>query len=308
MGTAPDQPSSERSLDRIQKWMQAVITHPHGVAAGIESHDAQSEIEVTPEAIESVITRSKALGSIERLEVYGSAYYARLLECLREEFSAVAHAVEEETFDSFSFEYLQKYPSTSYTLGHLGEHFPQFLRETRPERDADAGEDPDWADFLIDLATLERLYSDVFDGPGIENERPLTAEDFARIPPEVWPEVKLVVAPCFRLIQLQFPVHEYITALRENREPEMPAPDRTWLAVTRRNFVVRRNPVTPVQYALLEALASGAQVGKAIESVAESQPDLDLEQFAGELRDWFHEWSAARLFSRLEVPRQEKKD
>ena len=302
MGTVPDQPSSERSLDKLQKWMHAVITHPLGITAGIGSSTAQSEIEVTPEGVESVITRSKALGSIERLEVYGSAYYARLLECLREEFSAVAHAVKEETFDSFSLEYLQKYPSRSYTLADLGEHFPQFLNETRPERDEDAGDEPDWADFLIDLATLERLYSDVFDGPGIENEPPLTAEDFAKIPPEVWPEVKLITAPCFRLIQLRFPVHEYITALRENREPEMPAPEPTWLAVTRRNYVVRRNPVTPVQYALLEALAGGSPVGEAIERVAESQPDLDLDQFAGELRDWFHEWSAARLFSRLEVP------
>ena len=302
MSDFPASPENPRSLDRIQKWMHSVITHPLGVTAGIESDAARGEIDVDTDRIESVISPSLALGSIERLEVYGSAYYARLLECLREEFSAVVHAVGEETFDSFSFEYLQQYPSRSYTLSDLGAQFAQFLRETRPERDPETGDTPDWADFLIDLATLERLYSDVFDGPGIEEEPPLTPADFGKITPEAWPEVKLIPAPCFRLIELRFPVHEYVTALREEKDPEIPAPEPTWLALTRRNYVVRRIPVTPVQYALLEALAAGSPVGEAIARVAESQPDLDVDRFAGELQEWFHTWSSARLFSRIEVP------
>jgi hypothetical protein len=290
-----------RDLDQIQRWMQSVIMHPQGLTAGIESDAARAEIDITANELESVIGRSRALGSLERLEVYGNAYFARLLECLREEFSAVAHAVGEETFDSFSFEYLHTYPSRSYTLGVLGAKFPDFLEETRPPRDPEDGDGPDWADFLIDLARLERLYSDVFDGPGIEDIPALTADDFRVIPPDAWPQARLVPAPCFRLIALRFPAHEYISAMREDREPEIPAAEPTWLALTRRNYVVRRIPVTEVQYELLSALGEGAPVGEAIERVAESQEDLDMEQFAGELQEWFREWSSARLFNRIEL-------
>lgn len=291
-----------RNLDRIQRWMQSVITHPLGMAAGIESDAARAEIDINAEELESVIGRSKALDSLQRLEVYGNAYYARLLECLREEFSAVVHAVEEETFDSFSFEYLQAYPSRSYTLGNLGARFADFLAETRPAREPQDGDEPDWADFLIDLARLERLYAEVFDGLGIEDVAELTADDFRSIPPDVWPDVKLIPAPCLRLIELQFPVHEYITALRENREPEIPAAEPTWLAVTRRNYVVRRMPVSQPQFTLLSALADGAPVGEAIERMADSHQDLDTDQLANDLQEWFRDWSSARLFSRIELP------
>lgn len=289
-----------RDLERLQRWLQNVITHPSGIVSGIESPHAREEIDIVPEEIETVIHRSRDLDSIGRLEVYGNAYYARLLECLEEEYSAVAHAVGEETFTTFVWEYLQVSPSRSYTLARLGVDFPEFLRQTRPPRDPDEGPGPDWADFLIDLATLERLYSDVFDGPGTERIPPLTAGDFQAIPPEVWPDVKLTPAACLRLISLRFPVHEYITALREEREPQIPDPEPTWLAITRRHFVVRRIPATYVQYVLLESLSAGLPVGAAIECAAEHVDDLD--QFAADLQSWFQEWSAARLFVGLELP------
>jgi hypothetical protein len=123
---------SSRELGQIQRWMQAVIMHPDGVIAGIGCHDARQQIDVDSEEIESVVRRSQNQSSIERLQVYAGAYYARLLECLREEFSALAHALDKKTFDGFAIEYIQTYPSTSYTLANLGRQFPQFLMQTRP--------------------------------------------------------------------------------------------------------------------------------------------------------------------------------
>ena len=63
-------------LERIQQWMQAVITHPQGIAAGIDSPDARQSIDVAAADIERVISRSQALDSVQRLAVYGNAYYA----------------------------------------------------------------------------------------------------------------------------------------------------------------------------------------------------------------------------------------
>ena len=76
-------------LEQIQRWMQAVIVHPLGVEQGIASSDARRHVDVDPVDLEQVVTRSKALSAVERLAIYGYAYYARLLECLKEEFPAV---------------------------------------------------------------------------------------------------------------------------------------------------------------------------------------------------------------------------
>src|SRR5687768_8504896 len=103
--------------------MQAVIMHPGGVTTGLASAEATQQLEVTPEQIESVITRSQTLSSIERLEIYSRAYYARLLECLRSQFPNLAKSLGNDAFDPFALGYLRRYPSHSYTLALLGSRF-----------------------------------------------------------------------------------------------------------------------------------------------------------------------------------------
>lgn len=291
-------------LDQVQRWMQAVIMHPEGVVSGIESATARSAIDVAPEGVEQVVTRSRNLTSIERLQVYANAYYARLLECLREEFPALAHALGEEAFDGFAFGYLQRYPSRSYTLAELARDFPQYLSETRPADEPM----PSWPDFLIDLATVERTYSEVFSGPGIENQPALTPENLAAIPEECWPAARLTVAPCLRLLRLRYPVHEYISAVRHKEDADVPRPAATYLVVTRRDFVVRRFAVSQPEFELLSALAGGATIATATERIASSGPCSfddpkagDVNTLADRLRDWFQAWTVARLFVQVEV-------
>lgn len=291
---------SSRELGRLQRWMQAVITHPDGVVAGIDSETAQQQIATSAGRVDQVVCRSRNQTSIERLGVYANAYHARLLECLRAEYPALVHALGAETFDGFAFGYLQSYPSTSYTLGNLGRNFPRFLMETRP--DGTAEDDlPSWPDFLIDLATVERTYNEVFDGPGIETDRILQAEDLAAVSPDQWPEAQLAPVPCLRLLTLRYPVHAYVSAVRHQSEAVIPDPAPTHLVVTRREYVVRRRAVSPVEYELLSSLAEGETVGSAIERAA-SAPGVDLDALPAQLQQWFKTWAAAAYFRAVELP------
>ncbi len=289
-------------LDQIQRWLQAVITHPAGAAAGIESEAARSAIEVAAGQIEQLVDRSSRRTSIERLEIYANAYYARLLECLRDEYPALAHAVGQEAFDGLAFGYLQAYPSKSYTLGELGKYFPQYLEETRP-RDAAGPAGPSWPDFMIDLARLERTYSEVFDGPGMEDRETLTADQVRAISADRWLGARLVTAPCLRLLSLRFPVHEYATGVRRKEYPPIPEPEPTWLAVSRVNYVVRRWPLAPVQYELLNALSAGGTVGHSLERAATLavEEGENVDRFAESLRAWFEEWAASGFFWAVEL-------
>src|SRR5262249_39644731 len=141
------------------RWMQTVIMHPDGVQLGIASEAARQYIDVPIDEIESVLSRSRALTATERLAIYGRAYRARLLECLRAEFPVLLHALGDSLFNRFASDYLEGNQSRSYTLAKLGERFPHYLRETRPDHDAPRDSRERWPDFIIDLATLAREFS-----------------------------------------------------------------------------------------------------------------------------------------------------
>ena len=288
------------AFERLQRWMQTAVMHPDGVEEGLNSAEARDVIDAGVEEVETVVTRSKALTAVERLSIYGNAYYARLLECMREEFPVTAHCLGDETFDAFAVAYLQKYPSKSYTLCELGARFPQFLVETRPEREE--GEPAiNWPEFLADLATFEWTFNEVFDGPGVEGKEVLDEAQIRAVPPDRWPDARLVPIPCLRLLELRFPVQDYHAEVREENSPTVPAAAPTYLALARRRYVVRHSVLTEAEYRLLSALAAGRSVGEAIEEVARS-PGADVEHLAKNLHDWFRRWAALGFFRSVELP------
>ncbi len=291
--------TEQRSLQNLQRWVQEVITNPDGIAAGVESPTARQQIDIGAANIEDVVEPSSRLGSAERLAVYGNAYFARLVECLGEEFPATRYALGEETFESFAFGYVNDSPSSSYSLGFLGERFAQYLIDTRP---TDVPK-PGWPDFLIDLATLERTYAEVFDGPGPENLATLQPEDLQSVPPELVNDVRFVPVPSLRLMEASFPVHEYVTAVRRDQSLEIPMPAETLLVITRREYVVRRGTVSRAEFQLLRAIIDGNTLGAAIEIAAEAMPDETDEELASNLSKWFQHWASAGWFLRVELPK-----
>jgi hypothetical protein len=277
--------------------MQSVIIHPGGVPRGIESDDARAHIDIQAADIESVISPSLHQNSCERLEIYARAYFARLLECLRAEFPITAKAVGEELFDQFAVGYLERYPSRSYTLDHLGARFPQFLAETRP---VDPDSDASWLDFLVDLARLEWNIAEVFDGPGAEGVALLDKDQILAIPPECWADVRLEPVPCLRVVSLDFPMHDYYRALRKGLEAIPPDREQTFLAITRRNYVVRHIRLSPTEGTLLNSILAGASLGEAIANV-DLPSDADLDALTADLGSWFRTWSAEGFFVRARL-------
>jgi hypothetical protein len=284
------------SLEQIQRWMQSVLMHPGGVAAGLCAPEARAHLDVAAEDLESVITRSAALGSAERLEIYVDAYHERLLECLREEFTATREALGDELYEALAFGYLQHYPSHSYTLNLLGANFARYLAESRLHAQAaPSGAGPNWPDFVIELAAFERALRDVFDGPGSEGGGGLNLEELAAIPVENWGALRFLKAACLQLHRFEHPVHAYWAALKNGEHPAAPPPRTTYLAINRRQYVVERHELSPAQFALLEQLIGGQTLGRAIVRVGEL-PEIDWLSVEQELQPWFARWTSAGFF------------
>lgn len=271
-------------LPTLQSWMQSLM---------LDAESAQSD---GATRVDEVITASRQQTSRQRLDVYCNAYQARLLECLREEFATLCQFLEQDIFDSLAVAYLQAHPSSSYTLADLGAKFPGFLRDFA-ERHEEAFEG---TRFLIDLATLERVYAEVFDGPGIEGLALITPDSLQKIDPSAWQDTSFEPAPCLRLLEFAYPVHEFVTACRRGTEPPIPDPHPTWLAVTRRQYVVRRVSLTEPQFRLLTLLSQAVPLGSALDEVAQTCTDLDA--FARDVRSWFQDWTAAGFFLSIRSP------
>lgn len=289
----------ERSLDVVQQWFQTVVTHPDGLWEGEDSETARRLI---PGGIEALIEPSKQLTAAERLSIYANAYYARLYECLGDAFPLVRRVLGDEDFRSFACEYLQRYPSRSYTLDKLGESFPRFLAECRPETEPGEPE-PEWPDFLAEVARLELEIARVFDGPGVEGQTLLRPEILQSLGPERFAAARLVTVPCLRLLSFRFPVDDFFSTARRTPEAEelaLPAAAPQHVALSRTDFVVRRYTLRPAQHALLSALQSGARVGEAIAAAAEGS-ELADEAFASEIQESFLTWTSAGFFQSLDL-------
>lgn len=284
----------------LQRWLQTVLMHPEGVGHGIAAPEANEILAVRAEECEQVLTRSRALSALDRLAIYRHAYYARLVECLRESFPVLRHALGDEIFAEFAVGYLQSYPSQSYTLCELGRNFHCFFAETRPAAEETGGE-LSWPEFLIDLASLEQTFNEVFDGPGSEDQEPFNADALTALSPEKFLNSRLVCTPSLRLLPVRFPVHRYWSLVRRKQEAEVPEAEPFYLAIYRRDFVVRHLELSQVGFSLLASLHSRRTL---LEAFAEAeQPTGETADCLPDVRSWFRDWTAQGILLNIEVGR-----
>ena len=262
------------SLEQLQHWLQAAIMHPAGVAG---------------ESIEKIILPSSQQTSAERLEVYAAAYYLRLLDCLREFFPCFRFAMGVEIFDEFALAYLQRHPSQSYTLHHLADQFASFLSDSRL---AGSDEGGSWENFFVDLARLEHAIEVVFDAEG--PEEPSAAAPLAAMTAQS----SITLVPGFQLLAFRYPISSFYTAWKHGDEPPLPAPRQHYIALFRRDYIVRRHELTSLQHDLLAALRDGKSLEESLAQIAPlalaagETPD----SLAAKLRDWFEGWTRAGFF------------
>lgn len=282
-------PAGSPSLDVVQRWLLDVITHPQGVAAGVSSAAAQSSIPLTLEQLNDVILPSEKRTSLERLAVYGDAYHARLIECLATEFPATRRLAGAEAFGNFVIEYVTSFPSRSYTLARLGDHFAEHLQRTRPPRAA-AESSPDWADLLVDVARVERCLSEVFDGPGDEE-----TQTASQAPPAADPLcVQLRTAQSLRLLEVRFPVLDVLREFGTGTFTSPPQPRATFLAIHRRDYRVWRRELSPAAHAFLGALHSAEPLGAAVGAAAACW-EGPAQELPVAIQDWCHDWTSAGI-------------
>lgn len=278
----------DQSPAQLQGWMQAVIVHPQGVAAGAASAPARACLDLPFAALETVVAPSAALSGAERLAIYWRAYRARLLQCLRGMFPVLLHTLGEELFRQFCLQYLQHYPPRSYTLERLPDAFPQYLAETRPDLHLPPDQRESWPDFLIEVATLELAFLKVYDGPGLEDGPAPHPQALAALTDAELLRLCPAPAPCLRLFPFRYPVHTYFHAVRHGEEVAIPSPGQCHVALTRQNYRLRLYELGAEEAAALQQLDGRTPLREALAGTATAT-----------VRGWLEEWVVRGLVAPL---------
>lgn len=274
--------SRERpELPRLQRWMQEVIVHPGSVEEAIASDRATHEI--AGDRLQEVVLPSLSMTSAERIGVYHGMYLMRMREALEADYPVIRYHLGDHQFIHLVREYVQRYPSTSYTLNRLGDNLPQFFLDR-----------PEWPQALVlhDLSRLELAMTEVFD----EQESPvLGTDEIEAVPPENWEAARLRPIAAFRLLAFKHAVIPHLVAYHEDRPSPSPRRRATWVALYRRDYSVRRLELSRAEHDLLRGVVDGAPLGEALMAAASSSPRQQAKIFR-----WFRTWISEGLFTAIE--------
>jgi len=260
----------------------------------------------TKKAVGTFIKPNDRLSSFERLEIYNKQYWFRLLDSLYEDFPGLRTMMGDARFHKMSIAYLEKYPSSSFTLRDLGSRLDRFLAREKK-----------WAaprgKLACDLVRLEWAHIEAFDGderPPLEIDALLDGGDPAKL--------KLHLQPYISLLACDYPVDNFILAVRRRQEPTgetsnavserkrrkaskklpLPKPEKTFIAVHRSNNSVWYKRLEPEAYAILHALQKGLPLQAACERAVRRGKVSD--DFGTNLQTWFAQWSSFGWFCSAE--------
>jgi hypothetical protein len=246
------------------------------------------------EAIADLLAPGPKLDAAGCLAIYQRSYILRLRQCLEEQFPATRRLLGDALFRDFADAYLRDRPSDSYTLFELGRRFPNWLDESRPDRDEPLEAREAWIDFMVDLTHYERELYRLFDAEGHEGEDWPNAET---------PDADLALQPCLSLQEYRYPVALYHHGARAGGDAEIPEARRSFVVISRKDYQITAFPVTELHHRFLRAIQTLGGVTRALGDIAAwtRRPCADVE------RSWRDDvraaWLNAGFFVSKRAPR-----
>jgi hypothetical protein len=262
-----------RTLLEVQTWMLNAICGAH---------------EHMPSAI---VTDGPRLSAHDRLEIYRDGYFARLTECLRDDYPVLAATLGQARFDALCREYIANHPSCSPSLNAFGRHMAFACAETT------ALEAPM---FCSELATLEWALIEVTHAP---LPVPLDLDALRRVPPEAWNRARLIGSDALRVLSFKYPVNTHYQSYRADGVLlPLPAAQPSATAVYRRGLVLWRLDLTPPMERVLRALLDGQPIALALARIGVDESDaVAVAEAERSVMVWFSDWISSGFFTRVVI-------
>jgi hypothetical protein len=290
-------------LVELQRAMARAVMRPLAANGGMQLKwvDGRPMKRVSAQFIKP----NERLTSFERLEIYNRQYWCRLKDCFYDDYPGLRHLLGDRRFEKLTCAYLDRHPSSSFTLRNLGRRLVEFL-QTEPRWTA-----PDQA-VALDMARLEWAHIEAFDNQALP---PLTTDSLLGLAPD---KIRLKLQPHITLLRLGCNVDQFLIQAQKGKELHDPAsnafdvrqrrrrlglrrrlkPGVVYVAIHRHAGSVYYKRLTAPQFRLLSALNAGVAFGRACEELAASQSGND--GLSAEIGKWFETWSSLGWFCQLE--------
>lgn len=148
--------------------------------------------------------------AVTRMNIYRDAYSLRLIDILYGDFPTIYEILGTETFVDMATAYLAKYPSSSFTVRHFGQHLAKFLHEEPPYADYD---------YLWQIADFEWAKGTVFDAP---DTHIFTLADLAAITEQTWETATFHFIPAMTRLVYDYNVPQIWQAVADDRQDSEP--------------------------------------------------------------------------------------
>ncbi len=285
------------SLSQLQHWFLTVMTAPGGLARGLslaQEHLGLGEstiIKITP-------------GKQSRMHIYANGYLLRLQECLQADFPILHRLMGNELFNFFAHNYIWRHPSRAPSLYDLGAGFANFLLQSQPQNTdgLQAGEAHLLLQFPVEMARMERAFTEVIRAPGLENNYDVKTHNAFDL--LMGSHANIYIPACVRLLKTSFPLLSYWEqakhALADQNLPAPPEPKTSYLAFTRQNYRVQLISLLPWQYHFLQAAYHSPDMLQcALQSAKET--GQDTQALLADICLWQPQAQALGLLTTLEV-------
>jgi hypothetical protein len=211
----------------------------------------------TPEGLRQLAGR--------RFDVHRNNMTVALIAALETAFPAVHRLVGDDFFRAAARGYLRREPPRSPVLLLYGEGFGNFLDDFEAARSVP---------YLGDVARLEWARLSAYHAADAE---PLPVARLAAFPQDRLAELRFTLHPSLRLLSSRWPVAALWAATTgddPDRDVDMTRGEE--VAVVRPSLAVELRVLPPGGHGFIAALAGGATLGEAAETVLAGDPGFDL--------------------------------
>lgn len=158
----------------------------------------------------SAIVSTAELSTEHRLGIYGNAYYARLIECMSENYPALHTLLGDNEFEKLCIRYIDQHPSAHFSVRYFGHQLASFLAQHEAYAEKS---------ILAEMANWEWSLRFSFDA---QNHTTLLPQDLEKIPLDQWPGLRFRLHPSCQFLQTQWNTVQIWQQVEEEGEPIAP--------------------------------------------------------------------------------------
>jgi len=216
--------------------------------------------------IPATIRQASGPAHVSRFSVYRNNVIASLINAVSARYPVVRKLLWDDAFNRVAHQYVVSEPPRSPVLLEYGVTFPKFLRGMGQGAAAD---------YLADVAEIESARTCAYHAADAAS---LSRDAFDAIPPDEWPELRIVLHPSLTVLKSDFPAVSIWQANLYANDNTLGAWKSECALIARPRLQVEVRVVSTGAYEFIAALADGETIGAAILRASGKVPEFDLAE------------------------------